>query len=57
MRWYKGRTAFESRKFNSGFGWQSRFHDHIIRNEEEYQRIANYIDNNPANWGEDKYFK
>lgn len=23
--------------------WQSRFHDHIIRNEEEYFRISNYI--------------
>ena len=54
MRWNKGRTAFESRKINSGFTWQTRFHDHIIRNDEEYQRIANYIDNNPANWGVDK---
>ncbi len=57
MRWYKGRTAFESRKIKSGFGWQTRFHDHIIRNHQEYQRIANYIDNNPANWGVDKYIK
>ena len=51
VRWYKGRTTFESRKINPGFGWQSRFHDPIIRNDEEYQRVANYIDNNPANWG------
>jgi REP element-mobilizing transposase RayT len=35
--------------------WQSRFHDHIIRNEQEYERIALYIKNNPANWQEDKF--
>jgi len=31
--------------------WESRFHDHIIRNDDENQRIYNYIVNNPANWG------
>ena len=55
IRWYKGRTTFESRKINSGFGWQTRFHDHIIRNDQEYRRIANYIDKNPANWGDAKF--
>lgn len=37
------------------FGWQSRFHDHIIRNDDEYQRINDYIENNPANWNNDKF--
>ncbi len=37
------------------FGWQSRFHDHIIRNDAEYQRINNYIENNPKNWNIDKF--
>jgi|SRR5882672_4494136 len=32
------------------FRWQSRFHDHIIRGNNELQRIRNYIINNPANW-------
>jgi putative transposase len=27
--------------------WQTRFHDHIIRNNTEHQRIRNYIINNP----------
>lgn len=36
--------------------WQKSFHDHIIRNEEEYQKIWNYIDANPLKWQEDKYF-
>jgi REP element-mobilizing transposase RayT len=36
------------------FAWQTRFHDHIIRNETEYQRIRNYIINNPMRWKYDK---
>jgi REP element-mobilizing transposase RayT len=39
------------------FAWQSRFHDHIIRNESEYYRIEQYIINNVANWRDDKFFK
>ena len=37
--------------------WQSRFHDHIIRNEIEFFRIKNYIINNPKNWKEDSFFE
>jgi putative transposase len=36
--------------------WQYRYHDHIIRNESEYQRIWNYIDTNPQKWNEDYYY-
>ena len=36
--------------------WQKSFHDHIIRNDEEYQEIWNYIDTNPQKWTEDCYF-
>ena len=39
------------------FGWQSRFHDHIIRNNDDFRRIRDYIINNPANWKEDKFNK
>ncbi|AEI46934.1 transposase [Runella slithyformis] len=38
------------------FGWQSRFHDHIIRNDDEYQRINDYIESNPSSWNNDKFF-
>jgi REP element-mobilizing transposase RayT len=41
----------------AGFSmWQRSYHDHIIRNEDEYQRIWRYIDENPAKWEEDRYF-
>lgn len=39
------------------FAWQSRFHDHIIRDESDYIRIEQYIFNNMANWKDDKFFK
>jgi REP element-mobilizing transposase RayT len=37
--------------------WQRNYHDHIIRNEQSYLNIANYIINNPAKWEEDKFYK
>jgi len=36
--------------------WQKSFHDHIIRNEADYLRIREYIENNPYKWEDDKYF-
>ena len=36
--------------------WQKSFHDHIIRNEKDYLRIAKYIENNPAKWEEDYFY-
>ena len=35
------------------FAWQTRFYDRIIRNTHELNSIANYIENNVANWKED----
>ena len=29
------------------FAWQTRFHDHVIRNDDELNRIRQYIINNP----------
>ncbi|TFH32270.1 MAG: hypothetical protein E4G99_12925 [Anaerolineales bacterium] len=33
--------------------WQRNYYDHIIRNEEEYERIYAYIESNPVNWKDD----
>ena len=35
--------------------FQPNYHDHIIRNEMEYNNISNYIINNPTNWNKDKF--
>jgi REP element-mobilizing transposase RayT len=36
--------------------WQKSFHDHIIRNENEYKQIAEYIENNPERWRDDCFY-
>ena len=36
--------------------WQRSFHDHVIRDDEDYCRIAQYIEENPARWEEDCYY-
>ena len=36
------------------FKWLVNYHDHIIRNQRELERIRNYIKNNPKNWNEDE---
>ena len=38
------------------FAWQPRYHDYIIRDDEKFFRIKNYIINNPKNWKKDKFF-
>lgn len=32
------------------FAWQTRFHDRVVRNQDELNRIAEYIENNVAQW-------
>ena len=36
--------------------FQRSFHDHIIRGEEDYLKIWNYIDTNPQKWEEDCFY-
>lgn len=40
----------------SEFQWQSRFYDHIIRSYDEYMRISDYINDNPAKWEDDQWY-
>jgi REP element-mobilizing transposase RayT len=42
--------------FYAEFAWQPRFYDHIVRGPESFERIQNYIINNPAKWTEDKFY-
>lgn len=37
--------------------WQRGFDERIIRNREAFDKISNYIINNPKNWKEDKFFE
>ena len=39
------------------FKWQSRFHEHYIRNLHEGDRIWNYIETNVENWDKDCFYQ
>ncbi len=56
---FKSITTKKSNLFDNVKGrkiWQSRYYDHIIRNENEYQKIWNYIHNNPLSWEQDSLY-
>ena len=36
--------------------WQKLFYDEIIRNEQAYRNIWQYIDQNPMKWAEDEFY-
>ena len=40
----------------SGKLWQTSFYEHIVRCEEDYQNIWQYISGNPSKWLEDCYY-
>ena len=43
-------------EYEDGFVWQRGFHDHIIRNKEDYCKIAKYIYDNPKRWQLDCFY-
>lgn len=54
IRGYKVAVKRFANKHNIPLYWQGRYHDHVIRTQEEYNRIKNYIKYNPMNWGKPK---
>ena len=36
--------------------WQRNYHEHVVRNERDFQMIAAYIETNPANWHKDRFY-
>ncbi len=55
VRGYKIGVTINAKKINVNWGWQPNYHDHIIRNNDEYKRIKNYIIDNPKKWTDDKF--
>ncbi len=53
---FKSIVTKHAHRIHADFEWQERFHDHIIRDMEEYCKIANYIENNVINWNDDKFY-
>ena len=54
---YKSVVTKYANEHDISFAWQLRFHDHIIRNWTEMNRIAQYIQNNPMKWELDYFYK
>lgn len=54
IRSYKSIVTRESKKIMNNFAWQSRFYDHIIRNEKSLNKIRQYIIDNPVKWEMDR---
>jgi putative transposase len=61
IQWFKTMTTNEYirgvkqldwKPFN-GRVWQRNYYEHILRNETELDRIARYIESNPARWADD----
>lgn len=56
VRAFKSRCTHAINKIRNTPGhpvWQRNYYEHIIRNEEEMNRIRNYITSNPVQWAED----
>ncbi len=47
---------FKTKNETMGKLWQRNYHEHIIRDEQSYYRISEYIINNPENWTDDKFY-
>lgn len=37
--------------------WQTSFHDHVVRDQSDYDRLWRYIDDNPRKWRDDIYHR
>ena len=47
------RQFFHHKEFNHHIFWQKSYYDRIIRNDQDYERIRQYIYDNPAQWASD----
>jgi REP element-mobilizing transposase RayT len=54
VNYIRGVKTLNWQPFN-GKLWQRNYWEHIIRNEQSYQRISEYIINNPKEWSDDKF--
>jgi len=52
---YKSAVTKHANRLGYPHQWQKLFYDNIIRNNNDYQRISDYIVSNPENWAKDKF--
>jgi REP element-mobilizing transposase RayT len=64
LQWFKTMTTNEYIRGVKVLGWQPfdkklwqrNYYEHVIRNEQSYRNITEYIINNPANWIKDQLY-
>lgn len=59
MRVFKSLTTRRWNQCNGTQGrplWQASYHDHIIRDDNDFLNHWSYLNNNPARWAEDEYY-
>ena len=54
IRGFKSSIKHYANENNMDFAWQERFYDRIIRDDDELDKVRNYILNNPQNWMNDE---
>ncbi|MCJ7620538.1 MAG: transposase [Anaerolineae bacterium] len=52
---FSARRINELRNMSGGRVWQRSYYERVVRNEEELNRIRQYIAENPSRWSEDEY--
>jgi REP element-mobilizing transposase RayT len=52
---YKSAVTKHAHRLGFDFAWQPRFYDHIIRDENSYLKISEYIITNPLKWTDDTF--
>jgi len=57
IRGFKSAVSRNIKLLEPDFGWQDRYHDQVITNDEHYLNLKYYILNNPRSWKDDKFYK
>lgn len=52
---YKSAVTKHANRLGYPHQWQKLFYDNIIRSNNDYQKISDYIVSNPENWTKDKF--
>jgi hypothetical protein len=59
IAWFKYKSTTEINKIHGTIGQKRRqrnYYKHIIREGDDYQKIANYINANPQTWDADNLY-
>lgn len=54
IRGFKGSVKRHCDRNGLAFQWQANYYEHIIKSDEDYARIKEYIANNPLKWEFDR---